>query len=181
MSNPGELPTPMSLPKSPQTTLPDDPTDGSLETPPAPPWSDRADRAPDVAPAFPAAVPPVPPPQRVRVTAPRTSARPTSSSYPVMREVAEESEVGQLFVTSLIRSQLRLALVVAGGFLIILIGIPVLLIIFPAISGVTVFTVPVPWLLLGFCIYPLVIGCAVLYVRSASRNEKRFQDLIDEF
>ena len=98
-----------------------------------------------------------------------------------MREVAEESEVGQLFVTSLIRSQLRLALVVAGGFLIILIGIPVLLTIFPAISGVTVFTVPVPWLLLGFCIYPLVIGCAALYVRSASRNEKRFQDLIDEF
>lgn len=92
--------------------------------------------------------------------------------------MAEQSEVGQLFVASLIRSQLRLALVVAGGFLVILIGIPVLFVLFPDINRVTILTVPVPWLLLGLGIYPLVIGCAGLYVRSASRNERRFQDLI---
>ncbi len=96
------------------------------------------------------------------------------------REMAEQSEVGQLFVESLIRSQLRLALVVAGGFLVILIGIPVLLAVFPDINGVTILTVPIPWLLLGLGIYPLVIGCAVLYVRSASRNERHFQDLVDD-
>ena len=169
MCLPGELPSPQPTPRSVRR----DPTDGASHAPPAPLPDDGTDDRTNPT--------PVTPPQRVRVTAPRTSARPSSSSYPVMREVAEESEVGQLFVTSLIRSQLRLALVVAGGFLIILIGIPVLLTLFPSISGVTVFTVPVPWLLLGFCIYPLVIGCAALYVRSASRNEKRFQDLIDEF
>ncbi len=119
-------------------------------------------------------------PRRVRVTAPRTAARATGASFPVAREMAEQSEVGQLFVASLIRSQLRLALVVAAGFLVILIGIPVLLALFPAIDGVTVLTVPVPWLLLGLGIYPLVIGCAVLYVRSATRNERRFQDLVDD-
>ncbi|WP_159802315.1 hypothetical protein [Arthrobacter zhaoguopingii] len=127
--------------------------------------------------------PPAPdsgPPARVRVTAPRTSARPSSGTYPVTREVAEHSAVGEVFVASLIRSQLRLALVVAGGFLIILIGIPVLLGLFPSIREVTVLTVPVPWLLLGLGVYPLSIACAALYVRSASRNEKRFQDLIDE-
>lgn len=94
--------------------------------------------------------------------------------------MAEQSEVGQLFVTSLIRSQLRLALVVAGGFLVILIGIPVLLAVFPAIDTVTILTVPVPWLLLGLGIYPLAIGSAVLYLRSATRNERRFQDLVDD-
>lgn len=119
-------------------------------------------------------------PRRVRVTAPRTAARATGASFPVAREMAEQSEVGQLFVASLIRSQLRLALVVAGGFLVILIGIPVLLAVFPDITGVTILTVPIPWLLLGLWIYPLVIGCAVLYVRSASRNERRFQDLVDD-
>ncbi|MHA7146360.1 DUF485 domain-containing protein [Arthrobacter sp. TmT3-37] len=118
--------------------------------------------------------------RRVRVTAPRTAARATGASFPVSREMAEQSEVGQLFVASLIRSQLRLALVVAGGFLVILIGIPVLLAVFPDIDGMTVLTVPVPWLLLGLGVYPLVIGCAVLYVRSASRNERRFQDLVDD-
>ncbi len=119
-------------------------------------------------------------PARVRVTAPRTSARPSAGSFSVTREMAEQSEVGEVFVASLIRSQLRLALVVAGGFLIILIGIPVLLTVFPAIREVSVFTVPVPWLLLGLGVYPLAIGCAALYVRSASRNERRFKDLIDE-
>ncbi len=119
-------------------------------------------------------------PRRVRVTAPRTAARATGATFPVAREMAEQSEVGQLFVASLIRSQLRLALVVAGGFLVILIGIPVLLAVFPDITGATILTVPIPWLLLGLGIYPLVIGCAVLYVRSASRNERRFQDLVDD-
>ncbi|MHA7141608.1 MULTISPECIES: membrane protein [unclassified Arthrobacter] len=120
------------------------------------------------------------PPQRVRVTAPRSAGRPTPGSYPVAREMAEQSEVGELFVRSLIRSQLRLALVVAAGFLLILIGIPVLLAVFPQIGELSVFTVPVPWLLLGLGVYPLVISCAALYVRSASRNEMRFRDLIDE-
>ncbi|WP_043447404.1 membrane protein [Arthrobacter sp. L77] len=120
------------------------------------------------------------PPRRVRVTAPRTAARATGASFPVAREMAEQSELGQLFVASLIRSQLRLALVVAGGFLVILMGIPVLLAVFPDIEAMTVLTVPVPWLILGLGVYPLVIGCAVLYVRSASRNERRFQDLVDD-
>ncbi|MFD1847440.1 hypothetical protein [Arthrobacter flavus] len=124
--------------------------------------------------------PPDDPPQRVRVTAPRSTSRPAPGSYPVAREMAEQSEVGELFVRSLIRSQLRLAVVVAAGFLVILIGIPVLLAVFPQIGELSVFTVPVPWLLLGLGVYPLVISCAALYVRSASRNEMRFRDLIDE-
>lgn len=121
-----------------------------------------------------------PAPPRVRVTAPRANARLSAASYPVSREMAEQSEVGELFVRSLIRSQLRLAVVVASGFLLILIGIPVLLTLFPGIAGLTVLTVPLPWLLLGLGIYPLLICCAVLYVRSASRNERRFTDLVDE-
>ncbi|MBG6180647.1 hypothetical protein [Arthrobacter sp. CAN_A1] len=120
------------------------------------------------------------PPQRVRVTAPRSAARPAAGSYPVTREMAEQSEVGELFVRSLIRSQLRLAVVVAAGFLVILIGIPVLLAVYPQIGNLSVFTIPVPWLLLGVGVYPLVISCAALYVRSASRNELRFRDLVDE-
>lgn len=120
------------------------------------------------------------PPPRVRVTAPRSTARLHPGAYPVTRELAEQSEVGELFVRSLIRSQFRLAVVVATGFLVILIGIPVLLAVFPQIGDLSVFTVPVPWLLLGLGVYPLVISCAALYVRSASRNEMRFRDLVDE-
>ena len=82
-------------------------------------------------------------PRRVRVTAPRSQASRAPSGYPVAREVAEQSEVGQVFVRSLIRSQLRLAVVVAVGFLLILLS-------------------------------------AWLYVRTASRNEARYLDLVEE-
>ncbi|WP_028280491.1 membrane protein [Arthrobacter sp. H5] len=121
-----------------------------------------------------------PKPPRVRVTAPRTRLESAAGAYPVSREMAEQSDVGELFIRSLIRSQLRLAVVVASGFLFILIGIPVVIATFPVISDLTVFTVPLPWVLLGLGIYPLVISCAALYVRSASRNEKRFRDLVDD-
>lgn len=118
-------------------------------------------------------------PQRVRVTAPRTAPA-SADSYPVSRELDEQTEVGELFIGSLIRSQLRLALVVAGGFLLILLGVPVLLAFVPVIADLTLFTVPAPWILLGAGVYPLVIVCGALYVRSAARNEKRFLDLVDD-
>jgi hypothetical protein len=117
--------------------------------------------------------------QRVRVTAPRSSPA-AADSNTVSRELDEQTEVGELFIGSLIRSQLRLALVVAGGFLLILLGVPVLLAFLPVIADLTVFTVPAPWILLGAGVYPLVIICGVLYVRSAARNEQRFLDLMDD-
>ncbi|WP_461170472.1 DUF485 domain-containing protein [Arthrobacter sp. Z1-15] len=118
-------------------------------------------------------------PERVRVTAPRTAPA-SADSYTVSRELDEQTEVGELFIGSLIRSQLRLALVVAGGFLLILLGVPVLLAFLPVIADLTLFTVPAPWILLGAGVYPLVIVCGALYVRSAARNEKRFLDLVDD-
>ncbi|MDK1360310.1 hypothetical protein QNO00_08530 [Arthrobacter sp. zg-Y1219] len=117
--------------------------------------------------------------QRVRVTAPRTAPA-SADPYTVSRELDEQTEVGELFIGSLIRSQLRLALVVTGGFLLILLGVPVLLAFLPVIATLTLFTVPAPWILLGVGVYPLVIICGALYVRSADRNEQRFLDLVDD-
>ncbi|MCC3283901.1 DUF485 domain-containing protein [Arthrobacter caoxuetaonis] len=118
-------------------------------------------------------------PQRVRVTAPRAPGA-APAVFPVARELDEQSEVGEVFLSSLIRSQLRLALVVAGGFGLIMVGVPLLLAAVPQLSAVEIFGIPVPWLLLGLGVYPLVIVSGALYVRSANRNEKRFQDLLDE-
>lgn len=116
-------------------------------------------------------------PRRVRVTATGNSAGP--APFPVSRELDEQSEVGELIIGSLIRSQLRLALVVGGGFLLILLSVPVLLAFLPVIADLSVFGVPAPWILLGVGVYPLVIGCGLLYVLSAQRNESRYRDLVD--
>ena len=113
---------------------------------------------------------------RVRVTAPLSAARPAAQS----REAAEESEVGQLFVRSLIRTQLRLALVVAGGFLLILCAFPLLLAAVPGLAGTLVAGVPFEWLLLGAGIYPVTGLSAWLYIRSAARNEARYRDLAED-
>jgi hypothetical protein len=109
---------------------------------------------------------------RVRVTAPRSAARPAAES----REAAEESAVGQVFVRSLIRSQLRLALVVGGGFLLVLGAFPLLTAI-PGLAESRIAGIPLDWLLLGAGIYPVMGVSAWLYIRSAARNEARYRDL----
>lgn len=120
------------------------------------------------------------PPQRVRVTAPRSQASRSPSGYPVAREVAEQSEVGQVFVRSLIRSQLRLAVVVAVGFLLILLVFPLLLAFVPGLDRAEFLGVPFVWLLLGAGVYPVILLSAWLYLRTASRNEARYLELVEE-
>ncbi|WP_104042838.1 hypothetical protein [Arthrobacter sp. ZGTC412] len=110
---------------------------------------------------------------RVRVTAPRSAALPPRDS----REAAQDSEVGQVFVRSLIRSQLRLALVVAAGFLLILGAFPLLLGVVPGLRETRIAGIPFDWLLLGAGIYPLTGLSAWLYIRTAARNEARYRDL----
>jgi hypothetical protein len=110
---------------------------------------------------------------RVRVTAPRSAVLPPRDS----REAAQDSEVGQVFVRSLIRSQLRLALVVAGGFLLILGAFPLLLAVVPGLAETRIAGIPFDWLLLGAGIYPLIGLSAWLYIRTAARNEARYLDL----
>ncbi len=116
-------------------------------------------------------------PARVRVTATGTSSG--AVPFSVSRELAEQSEVGELIIGSLIRSQLRLALVVGGGFLLILLGVPVLLAFLPVVADLSLWGVPAPWILLGVGVYPLVIGCGMLYILSAQRNENRYRDLVE--
>jgi hypothetical protein len=113
---------------------------------------------------------------RVRVTAPRSPALPPRDS----REAAQDSEVGQVFVRSLIRSQLRLALVVAGGFLLILGAFPLLLAVVPGLTETRIGGIPFDWILLGAGIYPLIGVSAWLYVRTATRNEARYRDLAED-
>jgi predicted cobalt transporter CbtA len=134
---------------------------------------------------------------RVRVTAPRSakagsmnagsitpgSITPNSPapaggrSAAASREAEEESDAGQLFVRSLIRSQLRLGLVVALGFLLILVAFPLMLGLVPGLADSTIAGLPFDWVLLGAGIYPVIGLSAWLYVRTAARNEARYRDL----
>ncbi|YCK80537.1 hypothetical protein M1D89_15740 [Arthrobacter sp. D3-18] len=120
---------------------------------------------------------------RVRVTAPRQSATATPRALgqlPHPGEVAEDSDAGRIFIRSLIRSQLRLALVVACGFLVILAVIAAFLVYGPGVAETRIFGIPLDWLVLGAGIYPVIGLSAWLYNRAAARNEARYQDLVED-
>ncbi len=88
--------------------------------------------------------------------------------------------MGQVFVRSLIRTQLRLAVVVAGGFLLILLAFPLMLGLVPGLAESKIAGIPFGWLLLGAGIYPVIGLSAWLYIRTATRNEARYRDLAED-
>lgn len=119
------------------------------------------------------------PAQRVRVTSPRTTARRTRT-VPVVAEIDAQSAVGEVYMRSLVRSQLRLAIwvitVVAGS----LVCLPLLFELVPEVAERPVAGIPLRWLLLGFVVYPALVAGAWWYVRAAERTEAEFADLATE-
>ncbi|GII92357.1 hypothetical protein [Sinosporangium siamense] len=117
-------------------------------------------------------------PRRVVVTSPRTSAaRPPR--YPATREIDEQTGLGEVYMRSLVRAQLRLALFVCTVLGCVVLGLPLIFVLLPGFSQVAVLGVPLPWVVLAGLIYPAFVGGAVLYVRQAERNEARFAELLE--
>jgi uncharacterized membrane protein (DUF485 family) len=120
------------------------------------------------------------PPARVRVTAPRAAGPAASARPSIARGGGTTSDIEAMYVRSLIRSQLRLALVCAGGFVAATIVFVVGVALLPQLDETFVAGVPASWLLLGLGVYPLAITVAALYVRAAQRNEARYRSLAEQ-
>ena len=114
-------------------------------------------------------------PARVRVTGPRAS-RPRRTS--IASEIDAQSPVGEVYMRSLMRSQLRLALGVVLLLALSVGALPLLFELSPALRRADLFGVPVPWLLLGLGVYPALVALAWFYVRRAERNEDVFKDMV---
>lgn len=117
---------------------------------------------------------------RVRVVAPRRQAHHVPAGTSVSQEVAEQTAVGEVMVRSLIRSQLRLALVVTAGFMAALVVCWALVLWLPTFTDWHIAGIPAPWLILAVGVYPVIGICAWLYIRAATKNENRYRDLVDE-
>ena len=119
-------------------------------------------------------------PRRVRVTSPRTSAARRPIIPTGTREIDEQTRLGEVYMHSLIQSQLRLALAVIGGCVIVLGGIPLLFTLVPATRTFSIFGLPLPWVLLGVAVYPVVYVAARIYVRNAERIEAEFTEFVGQ-
>ncbi|MEV8032427.1 hypothetical protein [Streptomyces sp. NPDC086182] len=97
----------------------------------------------------------------------------TSGYYRPRTEIDEQTTLGHTYVRSLMRSQLRVALVVFA-VLVLLVG-PLPLVFAATPDGATL-----EWAVLGFCLYPPLVLLARWYVRRAERNEEDFVRLVED-
>jgi hypothetical protein len=97
----------------------------------------------------------------------------------VRSEIDAQTQLGEVYMRSLMRTQLRLALGVAALLAVTVGMVPVLFLLVPASKTVTILGIPLPWLLLGLLVYPYLLLVARWYVRRAERNEQAFSDLVE--
>ena len=138
------------------------------------------------APVQPLAIPPAPIPEaepdqaapgkreRVVLSQRKGQTRPVRTVV----DVQELTQVGEVLSSSLIRSQLALALRIGGIALITLGSLPAMFVIFPVLGRFELFGLRLPWLLLGVLAYPFLLALGWWYARSAERLEQVFADHI---
>lgn len=118
-------------------------------------------------------------PKRVRVTADLPDRRPQTFTRGIALPGSPVDEADAVYARALMRSQLRLALGTVAGFVVVVIALTLTIALVPEIGQVLVWGLPLSWLLQAYAFYPLILVFAVLYVRTAARNERRYRALRD--
>jgi uncharacterized membrane protein (DUF485 family) len=95
-----------------------------------------------------------------------------------LQEIAEQTAYGEVLLRDLVRRQLRLALSVAAVFLVILLGLPLMNLLFPELMQMRLLGLPMAWLALAVLVYPFVWALAVYFVSTARKYEDEFTALV---
>ena len=109
-----------------------------------------------------------PAPPRGRPAAARTS------------DIDAGTRLGGVYMRSLLREQLRLALGVLTVMALTIGLLPLAFYLVPSLSDVRLVGVPLGWLLLGVVVYPALVALGWGYVRRAERNERDFAEIVSE-
>jgi hypothetical protein len=107
------------------------------------------------------------------------AARPIAGSLSGRKEIDEQTGVGEVYMRSLMQAQLRLGLSVLAVVTIALGSLPILFTIEPRLGSLRLLTVPLPWLIVGVSIYPLLVLAAWWHVRAAERAERDFAEIVE--
>lgn len=122
----------------------------------------------------------LPPPRgnRVRITNPLVAAAPRVPRS-IRQEITESTTLGELYVESLVRSQLRAAITVVVTVLLLIGSLPLVFIVFENVRSGHVWGIGLPWLIVGVGVYPLLVAVAWLFVRQAERAENEFAAIVE--
>lgn len=114
-------------------------------------------------------------PARVRVTGPPRRAVVRRERA---REITEDTALGSVLMSSLLTSQLQLALRVIVPLLLLAFGLPLLFALVPSLTSVTALGVPISWIILAAGVYPLLVLLGWYFVRRAEAHEDDFIELL---
>lgn len=118
------------------------------------------------------------PPKRVRVTSPRVVPARRTPVHVASTDIDEQTRLGELYITTLIRAQWRLSMSVLASATVMIGGLPLLFLLVPATRAVDVGPIPLPWLILGVLIYPAIWLAGRYYVRQSEQIEREFTELV---
>ncbi|MEO6082325.1 MAG: hypothetical protein ABIQ18_04395 [Umezawaea sp.] len=113
------------------------------------------------------------------MTSPRTGAPRPRRPFPASREITEQSQLGALYMRSLIRTQRTLGLLVVGLVAGGLATLPLVFTFAPSVSRTEVLGIGLPWVLLGAVVFPVFVLAGWFYVRQAERSEREFAELVE--
>lgn len=114
---------------------------------------------------------------RLRITSPLTTA-PAHVRRTVQQEIDEATGIGEVYVRSLVRSQLRAALTVISTLMLTLGSLPIVFWLLDDLNRLELWGVPLPWIVLAVAVYPGLFLLGWLYVRQAERSERDFTTLL---
>ena len=121
---------------------------------------------------------------RVTVAHPRTLAALRGQGIAERRpwvadDLRRQTPLGDVYLRSLMRTQLRLGLAVVGVLGVVVGALPFLFATVPAVRDATVAGVPVPWLVIGVAVHPVILVLAFVHRRQAAGNERDFAELVE--
>lgn len=125
------------------------------------------------------------PTHRITVAHPRTLAAlggrqlPATGRAPVADDLGRQTPLGDIYLRSLMRAQLRLGLAVVGALVAVLGGLPFLFLAAPSLHDATVAGVPTTWLIICVAVHPVILTLAFVCLRHSRRNEHDFADLVE--
>jgi hypothetical protein len=114
----------------------------------------------------------------VRITSPRREARRPGVRPPPAQELEEQTGLGEVYLSALLKAQLRLSVAILLGIAVVVLGLPTLFVLVPATRDIHIGPIPLPWLAIGALIYPVVFIAARIYVHQSERIEREFSDLM---
>jgi hypothetical protein len=115
-------------------------------------------------------------PERVRVTGPPRRRTPVARTV----DIDTETRLGGVYLGSLLREQLRLALRILAALALTVGSLPLVFHLAPGLADVHLLGAPLPWLLLGVAVYPFLLFLGWRFVRRAERIERDFAELLSE-